>query len=132
MGLQRQKLRLRSSAMLVVYYTEGQFYNHFKNNQELTNKNYLQKNIKKAAVQQRPNYPLTFDIESNEDKISFEETYIKFQQFRVFNMFFLHLESKNKEKFVRWRHISVLNKYSKNRKSCPPGNKCLEHLLYRV
>lgn len=47
-------------------------------------------------------------------------------------MFFRHLESKNKEKFVRWRHSSVVNKYSKNRKSCPPGNKCLEHLLYRV
>jgi hypothetical protein len=36
--------------MLAVYYTEGQLYNHFKNNQELTNKNYLQKNIKKASV----------------------------------------------------------------------------------
>lgn len=31
-------------------YLEGQFFNHFKNNQELTNKNYLRKNIKKYSA----------------------------------------------------------------------------------
>jgi hypothetical protein len=31
-------------------YSEGQFYNHFRNNQELTNKNNLRKNIKKGRI----------------------------------------------------------------------------------
>ena len=36
---------------------QGQFYNHFKNNQELTNKNLLRKNLKKASPLLRPNFP---------------------------------------------------------------------------
>ena len=38
----------------------GQFYNHFLNNQELTNKNLLRKNIGKAKI--KPNFPPTFDL----------------------------------------------------------------------
>lgn len=36
--------------MYTIFHLEGQLYNHFKNNQELTNKNYLRKNIKNAPI----------------------------------------------------------------------------------
>lgn len=48
---------------LYCLYLEGQFYNHFKNNQELTNKNLFRKNIYKNSPNLRPNYPITFDLE---------------------------------------------------------------------
>lgn len=41
-------------------------YNHFKGNQEITNKNMLRKNIKKWAGS-KPNIPLTFDLELSEE-----------------------------------------------------------------
>lgn len=64
---------------------EGQLYNHFRNNQELTNKNYLRKNIKKAQLQDRPNFPLSFDVELNDDNTSFHQHFIKFEAFKLLN-----------------------------------------------
>lgn len=52
-------------------YVEGQFYNHFKNNQELTNKNLFRKNIYKNSPNLRPNYPITFDLEVGEHQMKF-------------------------------------------------------------
>lgn len=50
----------------------GQLFNHFKNNQELTNKNLLKKNIYRTEYHLQPNYPMTFDIDCREDQIKFQ------------------------------------------------------------
>ncbi len=56
---------------------EGQFYNHFKNNQELTNKNNLRKNIKNTPIVDRPSFPLSYDIDSNDDNNAFHQNFMK-------------------------------------------------------
>ena len=60
---------------------DGQFFNHFKNNQELTNKNLLRKNIAKANI--KPNFPHTFDLELSEDLILFKKELEKFEYFKI-------------------------------------------------
>lgn len=73
---------------------EGQLYNHFRNNQELTNKNYLRKNIKKTNVEDRPRFPMSFDLELNDDNTSFQQSYIKFEAFKVLNKIAEYLSQK--------------------------------------
>jgi hypothetical protein len=58
--------------MYITNHLEGQLYNHFKNNQELTNKNYLRKNIKKMRKEEKPRFPMSFDIEMNDDNSTFQ------------------------------------------------------------
>lgn len=73
---------------------EGQLYNHFRNNQELTNKNYLRKNIKKTNVEDRPRFPMSFDLELNDDNTSFQQSYIKFEAFKILNKIAEYLSQK--------------------------------------
>jgi hypothetical protein len=67
-------------------YSDGQFFNHFKNNQELTNKNYLRKNIRKPPAESRPNFPTSFDLDLNEDSLSFQETYMLYEAYSILNI----------------------------------------------
>ena len=84
---------------------EGQLYNHFRNNQELTNKNYLRKNIKKTNVEDRPRFPMAFDLELNDDNASFQQSFIKFEAFKVLNKL---------AEYISQKYNVLFNKIMKN------------------
>lgn len=73
------------SSVYDIIYTEGQYFNHFKDNQELTNKNYLRKNIRKFPQSQRPNFPLSYNLDNSEDLLLFQESYALFEAYQVLN-----------------------------------------------
>lgn len=103
---------------------EGQLYNHFRNNQELTNKNYLRKNIKKTSVEDRPRFPMSFDLELNDDNTSFQSSYIKFEAFKVLNKIAEYLSQK-------WS--TLFSKIMKNPNYfCHHNTKASEHSSEKV
>ncbi|EAS01070.2 tubulin glycylase 3C (macronuclear) [Tetrahymena thermophila SB210] len=66
---------------------EGQFYNHFQNNQELTNKGRLLRNIKLYLVSYphlQKYFPIQFDVIYKQQKEEFLNEFQKFEIFRKF------------------------------------------------
>ncbi|KAL4450795.1 hypothetical protein ABPG74_011637 [Tetrahymena malaccensis] len=66
---------------------EGQFYNHFQNNQELTNKGRLLRNIRLYLVSQphlQKYFPIQYDVTYKQQKENFLKEFLKFEILKKF------------------------------------------------